>query len=59
MNIDYSIFVIKTGLNNLLVSIFVDDLKIMTSKESEIIQYIKAKHIAALSIIDMGTIIFK
>lgn len=33
----------NAGLNGPVVSIFVDDIKIMASKESNIIEYVKAK----------------
>lgn len=58
MNIDYNIFVIKTDLNGRVVSMFVNDIKIMTPKKSGIIQYMKAELTAIFSIIDMGLISF-
>ena len=39
---DHSIFITKAGLNGPIVSTFVDDIKIIASKESGIIQQVKA-----------------
>ena len=48
----------EVGLNGLIISTFVDDIKIMTPKRTEIIQRIKIKLIAAFLIVDMGPISF-
>lgn len=48
----------KVDLNNLVVSMFINDIKIMTSKESRIIQCVKAELAAAFAIIDMDPISF-
>ena len=58
INVDHSIFVIKTGLNGLIISTFVDDIKIMAPKDNGFIQCVKAKLAAAFSIVDMGPISF-
>lgn len=58
INADHNIFVTKAGLNGPVVSMFVDDIKIMAPKESEITQRMKTKLTTAFSIIDMGPISF-
>lgn len=37
INIDYSIFMAKIGLNCLVIYMFIDDIKIIASKEKRII----------------------
>lgn len=46
----------KVDLNSLVISTFVNDIKIMISKRSEIIQQIKTKLIAIFSIVNIGLI---
>lgn len=55
---DHNIFIIKAGLNSLIVSTFIDDIKVMTWKGSGIIYYVKAKLIVVFLIVDMGPISF-
>ena len=49
---------IKAGLNSPIISTFVDDIKIMASKDSGFIQRVKAELAAIFSIVDMGLINF-
>lgn len=58
INVDHSIFVTKTGLNSLVVSTFVDDIKIMAPKENGITQRVKAELTTAFLMADMGFISF-
>ena len=58
INADHSIFVTGVGLNGQVVSIFVDDIKIMASKGSGITQQVKTELISAFSMVDMGLISF-
>lgn len=58
INTDHSIFVAKTGLDKPVVSIFVNNIKIMALKNSEMIEQIKLKLIFAFFIIDIGPISF-
>lgn len=58
INVDHSIFVTKVGLDGPVISIFVDDIKIMAPKASGIIQQVKAELAAAFSMVDMGPISF-
>ncbi len=55
---DYSIFITKAGLNGPIVSMFVDDIKIIALKGSGIIQQVKAQLTLAFSMVDMGPISF-
>lgn len=48
----------ETGLNSPVVSIFVDDIKIIVTKKSGIIQQLKAELIAIFSIADIRPISF-
>ncbi len=48
----------KAGLNGLVVSTFVDDIKIMAPKESGITQRVNTELTAAFSMADMGPISF-
>lgn len=57
-NVDYSIFVINAGLNGLELSIFMDDIKIIAPKKSEITQRVKAEVITAFLMVDIGPISF-
>lgn len=58
INADHSIFLTKADLNEPVVSIFVDDIKIVAPKNSRIIERVKLKLIFAFSIINMGSISF-
>lgn len=49
---------IEAGLNDLMMSMFVNNVKIMASKKSGIIQYIKSELTTLFSIIEMGFINF-
>ena len=48
----------KLGLNGQVVSMFVDDIKVMALKESGIIQCMKVELAATFSMIDTGLINF-
>ena len=58
INVDHSIFVTGAGLNGPVVSTFVDDIKIMAPKRSEITQRVKMELTSAFSIVDMSPISF-
>lgn len=58
INNNYSIFVTSAGLDGPVVNMFVDNIKIITSKNSNIIAQIKSELAAAFSIIDIGSISF-
>lgn len=53
---DHSIFVSDARLKDPVLSVFVDDIKIMAPKNSGIIQRVKAELTAAFSMSDMGPI---
>lgn len=55
---DYSIFVTKADLHGPVLSTFVDDIKIMAPKESEITQRVKTELTTAFSMVDIGPISF-
>ena len=55
---DHSIFISTAGLNGPVVSVFVDDIKIMGVKGSGAIGRVKAELIAAFSMVDLGPISF-
>lgn len=55
INADHSIFISTAGLNGLIVSTFVDDIKIMGIKGGG---FIERELAAAFSIVDMGPISF-
>ena len=55
-NTDYNIFITKVGLNGLIVSTFVNNIKIIGSKKSNFIEKIKSKLTATFSIVDIGLI---
>lgn len=57
INANHNIFVTKTGLDSLIVNIFIDIIKIMALKSNIIIQ-VKLKLAAAFSIIDIEPISF-
>ena len=58
MHADHRIFITKVGLNGLIVSIFIDDIKIMGTKEGSFIRRVKAKLTVTFSIVDIGPISF-
>lgn len=58
INVDHSIFVIKTGLNSLVISTFVNNIKVIALKKSGMIYYIKAKLVATFFIVDISSISF-
>lgn len=58
INVDYSIFIIKIDLNGLVVNMFINNIKIIASKGSGIIQRIKVELVATFSIVDIGPISF-
>lgn len=49
---------IEADLNGLVMSIFINNIKIMALKESGITQHMKIKLIAIFSIVDIGSISF-
>lgn len=55
---DHSIFIKKAGLNGLIVSTFIADIKVIAPKGSGIVFHVKAELTAAFSIVDMGPISF-
>ena len=55
---DHNIFITEAGLNGPIVSMFVDDIKIMGTKGSGFIGKVKAELAAAFSMVDMGPISF-
>lgn len=58
INIDYSIFVFAAGINSLIVSIFVDNIKIIGVKNSGLISRVKEKLTVVFKIVDMNPISF-
>ena len=58
INADHRIFISKAGLNGLVISTFVDDIKIIAPKRSGHISRVKAELVAAFSMVDMGPISF-
>lgn len=55
---DYSIFVMKTGFNRLVFSMFVNDIKIIAPNESGITQRMKAELTSAFLMVDMDPLRF-
>lgn len=55
---NHSIFILEIGIKDSILSIIIDDIKIIVSKRSEIIKKIKQKLIAAFFMVDMGPISF-
>lgn len=51
---DHSIFVSGAGLKGPVLSVFVDEIKIMAPKESGMIERVKIEVTAAFSFVDMG-----
>lgn len=58
INAEHSIFVTSARINRPIVSIFIDNIKIIGAKNSGIIGQVKAKLIAAFEMVDMGPISF-
>lgn len=58
INTDNCIFVTKVGLDSLVVSIFIDYIKIIAPKKSGIILQVKTKFMAAFLIVDISLISF-
>lgn len=58
INADHSIFMTKEGLDSPIVSTFVDDMKIMVSKRSGVIDWVKRELTFTFSMVDMGLISF-
>lgn len=58
INADHSIFVTSAKINDPIVSIFVDDIKVIGTKESGHIKRVKAKLSAAFEMVDMSPISF-
>ena len=58
INADHRVFVIKANLNWLVVNAFVDDIKIMTVKRSEMMKAVKAKLTSTFLMIDINPICF-
>ena len=55
---DHSIFVSEVGLKGPVLSVFVDEIKIMAPKGSGIIKKVKQELTSAFSMMDMGPISF-
>lgn len=58
ININHNIFITSTSLNQPIVNIFVDDIKIMAIKRSGFIKKVKVKLTSAFQIADIGPISF-
>lgn len=58
INTNYSIFVIEIDIKGPIVSIFIDDIKIIGVQRSGIIKQVKKKLTTAFDIIDIGPISF-
>lgn len=56
INADHNIFVSAVGINGPIVSIFINDIKIMRAKNFGIISQIKEKLTAAFKMLDMEPI---
>ena len=55
---NYSIFISTAGLNGPIMSVFVDDIKIIGIKGTGVIDKVKAELIAGFSMVEMGPISF-
>lgn len=55
---NYNIFIIVSGINSLIVSTFVDDIKVIGIKESGHIERVKLELIAAFKMADIKPISF-
>lgn len=58
INVDYNIVIITAGLKGLVLSVFINGIKIMDMKRTDIIDRIKTELIAGFSIVNMGPISF-
>lgn len=58
INVDHSIFVTKIGLDEPVVSTFVDDIKVIAPKGSKMMEKVKTELTSAFSMVDMGPISF-
>lgn len=58
INANHSIFITEHDLKGPIVSIFVDKIKIIGSKRSEIIEKVKRKLVTVFEIVDIGPISF-
>ena len=58
INADHSIFVTEAGTNGPILSIFVNDIKMMGPKESKMIERVKTELTFAFSMVDMAPISF-
>ena len=58
INTDHNIFMIEAGIKDPIVSIFINDIKVMRVKESGVIQKMMTELAAAFEIVDMGSINF-
>lgn len=55
---DHSIFISSTGINQLSINIFMDQIKIMRVKNSEIVKRVKQKLTTPFEIVDIRPISF-
>lgn len=55
---NYNIFIIKIDVNNLIIDILVNDIKIIEIKKKNFIKNVKAKFTATFLIPDIGFISF-
>lgn len=55
---DYSIFITKTGLNNPIISIFVNDIKIIGIKKNGFVKKNTVELVTIFLIVDIGSLSF-
>lgn len=55
---DHSIFITNADLNGLVVSTFINDIKIIAHKESGMIEQVKSELTSAFLIVDISSISF-
>lgn len=58
MNTNNNIFVTKAGIKVLIVSTFVNNIKIMKVKELKVIEQVKKQLARAVDMVNMGSISF-
>ena len=58
INANHSIFTTSLGLNRPIISMFVDDIKIIAPKRSGFIEKVKTELVSAFQMVDMGLISF-
>lgn len=58
INADHSIFMTKTGLDGPVVCNFVNNIKVMAPKESEMMERVRTELTSACSIVDIGPLSF-